>query len=329
MKKAILVVISVISVILIAVCATVWFFLTHRPSASAYKLSSFSLEHDTDNIFSSKISDHLLVRIDGEIREYRPNGRYSTLDINAKIKSAYPGKRTMTAWYIDTNNCLYYFEAIKETLVLEDVKSFSVGSGGYAAVLNDGDIFFWDSKSEKPLCVGNVPNAEKITLGYEFGHNYALVLDAEKQVYECMFPDNENSPIDFKKIDELRSVEDIHSGNGSIAVTKSGEVRFWIDSFDSGRKSPYMDSPSDIERRCNELDLIKFSLTPAFCVGCSKNGEVFFWGSDFFRKSNDKSERFVMSPERILSITDADDVFAGARAIYIKSGTTFNVIDSV
>lgn len=328
MKKVILVAISVISVIII-VCATVWFFLTHRPSASGYKLSSFSLEHDTDNIFSSKISDNLLVCIDGEIREYRPNGRYSTLDINAKIKSAYPGKRTMTAWYIDTNNCLYYFEAIKETLVLEDVKSFSVGSGGYAAVLNDGDIFFGNSKSDKPLCVGNVPNAEKITLGYEFGHNYALVLDAEKQVYECVFPDDEISSFEFKKIDELSSVEYIYTGYGNIAVTNSGEAYYWLDSFGAGRESLYIDSPSAIEQKCNELGLIRFSLTHSFCVGWSKNGKVYFWGEDIFRNSNNKSIKYVDSPEQIRSIAEADDVFSGSRAIYIKSGTSFNVINPV
>lgn len=329
MKKVIFIVISVISAILIAVCAVVWFFLTHRPSASDYELSSFSLEHEPDNIFASNVSDNLLVCIDGEIREYRPSGRYYTLDINAEIKSAYPGERTMTAWYIDTNDHLYHFEAIKETLVLEDVKSFSVGAGGYAAVSGNGDVYFWNSESDKPLCIGNVPNAEKISLGYTYGYYYALVLDAENQVYECVFPDDESSSFEFKKIDELKSAKAIYSGYGSIAVTNSGEVRFWLDSFGSGRKSPNIDSPSNIERKCNELGLIKFSLAHSFDVGLSKNGEVYFWGEDHFRNPNDKSIKYVDSPERIRSIAEADDVFAGLRTIYIRSGTTFNVINPV
>lgn len=327
MKKVILIVISVISVIFIAVYAIVWFFLTHRPSASDYELSSFSLEHEPDKIFASKVSDNLIVCIDGEIREYRPDGSFYTLDITAKIKYAYPDERII--WYIDTNDCLYRFEAAKETLVLEDVKSFSIGVGGYAAVSNDGDIFFWNSKSEEPLCVGNVPDADNISLGYNYGYNYALVLDTENQVYECVLPDDESSTVEFKKIDELRSVEDIYTGYGNIAVTKSGEVCFWLDSFGSGRKSPYMDLPSAIEQKCNEFGLIKFSLTPSFCVGWSKNGEVYFWGEDRFRTPNDKSIKHVYSPERIDFIAGADDVFSGSSVIYFKSGTTINIIKYV
>lgn len=318
MKKLFLIVISVI-----AVCTAALLFLKHMKYEGGYDSSSFSLEHEPDNIFVSKASDNLLVCIDGEIREYRPNGNYFTLDINAQINSAYPDKGTI--WYIDTNNCLYHFESIKETLVLEGVKSFSIGSGGYAAVSNDGDIFFWNSKSEKPLCVGNVPNADKISLRY----NYALVLDTGNQVYECVFPDEESSPFEFKKIDELKSVKDIYSGYGSIAVTKSEEVYYWLDSFGTGNKSPYIDPPSSIERKCNELDLIKFSLNPEFCVGCSKNGEVYFWGEDRFRNPNNKSIKYVISPERIDFITDADDVFSGSSVIYIKSGATINVIKYV
>lgn len=324
MKKVILIVISVI-----AVCAAVWLFLTHRPSASDYELSSFSLEHEPDSFFASKVSDNLLVCIDGEIREYRPNGRYYTLDINAQIKSAYPGERTMTAWYIDTNDHLYHFEAIKETLVLEDVKSFSVGAGGYAAVSGNGDVYFWNSESDKPLCIGNVPNAEKISLGYTYGHYYALVLDAGNQVYECVFPDDESSPFEFKKIDELKSVEDIYTGYGNIAVTKSGEVHYWFDSFGSGRESLNIDSPSAIEQKCNKLGLIKFSLTHSFCVGSDKNGKVYYWGRDCFRNPNDKSIKYVDSPERIKFITGADDVFSGSSVIYFKSGTTIDVIKNV
>lgn len=322
MKKVILIVFSVI-----AVCAAVWLFLTLRPSASDYEPSSFSLEHEPDSIFASKASDNLLICIDGEIREYRPDGRYFTLDINAQIKSAYPDERK--TWYIDTNNCLYRFEAVKETLVLENVKYFSIGSGGYAAVAGNGDVCFWNSESEKPLCIGNVPNAEKLSLGYTCGHNYALVLDAENQVYECVFPDDESSPFELKKIDELKSVEDIFSGYGNIAVTNSGEVHYWLDSFGSGQKSPYMDSPSDIEQECNELGLVKFSLSHSFDVGLSKNGEVYFWGEDRFRSPNDKSIKYVYSPERIKFITGADDVFSGSSVIYFKSGTTIDVIKYV
>ena len=327
MKKVIFIVISVISAILIAVCAVVWVFLTHRPSASDYELSSCSLEHEPDNLFASNASENLLVCIDGEIREYRPDGRYYTLDINAKIKSAYPDKRK--TWYIDTNNCLYRFEAGKEALVLEDVKYFSIGSGGYAAVSDNGDVCFWNSESEKPLCIGNVPNAEKISLGYTCGHNYALVLDAENQVYECMFPDDEISSLEFTKIDELKSVKDIYTGYGNIAVTEPGEVHYWLDGFGSGYESPYIDSPSAIEQKCNELGLIKFSLTHSFCVGWRKNGEVYFWGEDLFRNSNNKSIKYVDSPEQIRSIAEADDVFSGSRAIYIKIGTSFYVINPV
>lgn len=327
MKKVIFIVISVISAILIAVCAVVWFFLTHRPSASGYELSSFSLEHEPDNIFASNVSDNLLVCIDGEIREYRPSGRYYTLDINAQIKSAYPDERKI--WYIDTNNCLYCFKDAKDILVLENIKSFSVGAGGYVAATNDGDILFWDSKSEKPLYVGNVPHAEKIALGYEFGHYYVLLLDAGNQAYECVFPDDEISSFEFKKIDELNSVEYIYTGYGNIAVTNSGEVYYWLDSFGAGRESLYIDSPSAIEQKCNELGLIRFSLTHSFCVGWSNNGEVYFWGEDLFRNSNNKSIKYVDSPERIRSIAEADDVFAGPRTIYIRSGTTFNVINPV
>lgn len=319
MKKVILIVISVI-----AVCAAVWLFLTLRPSTGGFEPSSFSLEHEPDNIFASKVSDNLLVCIDGEIREYRPNGRYFTLDINAQIKSAYPDERK--TWYIDTNNCLYLFETVKETPVLEDVKYFSIGSGGYAAVSDNGDVYFWNSESEKPLCIGNVPNAEKLSLGYTCGHNYALVLDAENQVYECVFPDDESSPFEFKKIDELKSVEDIYTGYGNIAVTNSGEVHYWLDSFGSGYESPYIDSPSAIEQECNKLGLINFSLTHSFNVGLSKNGEVYFWGEDRFRSPNDKSIKYVDSPERIKFITGADDVFSGSNVIYFKSGTTIDVI---
>lgn len=324
MKKVIFIVISVIAAFTAGLV-----FLTHRPSASDYDPTSFSLEHEPDSIFASRASDNLLVCIDGEIREYRPDGRYFTLDINAEIKSAYPDERTMTAWYIDTNDHLYHFEAVKETLVLEGVKSFSIGAGGYAAVSGNGDVYFWNSESEKPLCIGNVPNAEKISLGFSYGHYYALVLDAENQVYECVLPDDESSTVEFKKIDELRSVEDIYTGYGNIAVTKSGEVCFWLDSFGSGQKSPYMDSPSAIEQKCNEFGLIKFSLTPSFCVGWSKNGEVYFWGEDRFRNPNDKSIKHVDSPERIEFITGADDVFSGASVIYFKSGTTIDVIKYV
>lgn len=322
MKKVILIVISVI-----AVCAAVLVFLTHRPSASDYEPSSFSLEYEPDNIFASKASDNLLVCIDDEIREYRPDGRYFTLDINAEIKSAYPDKRK--TWYINTNNCLYHFEAGKETLVLEDVKYFSIGSGGYAAVSGNGDVFFWNSESEKPLCIGNVPNAEKISLGYTYGHYYALVLDTENQVYECVFPDGDIVCDEFKKIDELKAVEDIYTGYGNIAVTKSGEVHYWFDSFGSGRESLNIDSPSSVEQKCNELGLVKFSLSHSFDVGLSKNGEVYFWGEDRFRSPNDKSIKYVDSPERIKFITGADDVFSASSVIYFKSGTTIDVIKYV
>lgn len=318
MKKVILIVIS-----FIAVCTATLVYLIHWINQSSYASSSFSLEHEPDNIFVSSASDSLLVSIDGSIREYNPDGSYSILGINASINFAYPDKGKV--WFIDTENSLYRFESGTCTLVLNDIKCFSIGSSGYAAVSSDCGIFFWDRNSEKPLCVSNVANANKITLGKD----YALVLDTEGQLYECVLPDDKSCPFVFEKIDILDLVEDIHSGYGSIAVTKSGEVYYWVDSFDSGHEIPYIDSPSAIERKCNELCLIKFSLTPAFCVGCSKNGEVYFWGDDYFRKSDNKSDRSVVSPERMRSIIDADDVFAGAHAIYIKSGTTFTAIDSV
>ncbi len=318
MKKVALIVIP-----FIVVCTVALVCLIHMISRSSYDSSSFSLEHEPDNIFVSSASDSLLVSIDGEIREYDPDGSYSILGINAQINSAYPDKGKV--WFIDSNNGLYKYESSNSTLVLNGIKSFSIGAVGYAAVSSDGDIFFWNRKSETPLCVGNVPDADKI----ELGKNYALVLDTECQLYECVFPDDESCPFVFKRIDTLELIEDIHSGYGNIAVTKSGEVYYWVDSFDSGHKIPYIDDPSAIERECNELCLIKFSLTPSFCVGCSKNGEVYFWGDDHFQKSNNKSQRYVSSPERMRSIIDADDVFAGAYAIYIKSGTTFTAIDSV
>lgn len=332
MKKIILIVLAII----VAGCAAVLALMLYRPSASDFDPSSFSLEHEPDNIFASKKSDRLLVCIDGEIREYRPDGIYYTLEIDldiAGIKSVYPDERTMTAWYIDTNDRLYHFVATEATPVLENVKSFSVDGGGCAAVLNNGDVYFWNSKIENPLCMGNVPNAQKIAFGYEYGHGYTLVLDAEGQVYECVLPNDMNnlleSEIEFKKIDELNSVEDIYAGYGNMAVTTSGEVHYWLDSFGSGRINPNIDAPSDIEQRCNELGLIKFSSSPEFCAGYNKNGEVYFWGTDRFRNPNDKSVKFVGSPERIKCIKGADDIFAGSGVLYIKTGTTITVLKNV
>lgn len=336
LKRAVITGLTVIGIIIIAGCAALLAFLLYRPSASDFDPSSFSLEHEPDNIFASDRSDRLLVCIDGEIREYRPDGIYYTLEIDrdiAEIKSVYPGERTMTAWYIDTNDRLYHFVATEATPVLENVKSFSVDGGGCAAVLNNGDIYFRNGKNENPLCVGNVPNAEKIAFGYEYGHYYALVSDAEGQVYECVFPADVSGSrefeAEFKKIDELNSVEDIYAGYGNIAVTKSGEVHYWFDSFGSGRKSPNIDAPSDIEQKCNELGLIKFSSSPEFCAGYNKNGEVYFWGTDRFRNPNDKSVKHVSSPERIKFIKSADDIFAGSGVLYIKTGTTITVLKNV
>lgn len=318
MKKVVLIVIP-----FIVVCTVALVCLIHMISRSSYDSSSFSLEHEPDNIFVSSASDSLLVSIDGEIREYDPDGSYNILGINAKINSAYPDKGKV--WFIDSNNGLYKYESSNSTLVLDDIKSFSIGAVGYAAVSSDGDIFFWNRNSETPLCVGNVPDADKI----ELGNGYVLVLNTWNQLYECVFPDDDRGSFEFSKIDRLELVEEICSGYGNIAVSRSGEAYYWVGSFGSERKIPYIDDPSDIERKCNELCLKKFSLTPAFCVGCSKNGEVYFWGKDFFRKSNNKSQKYVSSPERIRFITDSDDVFAGAHVIYIKSGTTFTAIDSV
>lgn len=317
MKKVFLV------VFLFVFCSVVLGFVIHLLNQSSYDLSGFSLECEPDNIFVSSASDSLIVSINGDIREYKPNGSYSILDINANINSAYPDKEKV--WFVDTENSLYSFASGKSTLVLNDIKSFSIGTSGYIAVSSDCDIFFWDRNSENPLCVSNVANADKIALG----NNYALILDTEGQLYECVFPDDKSYPFVFEKIDELELIEDIHSGYGSIAVSKSGEVHYWIDSFDSGHKIPYIDSPSAIEQKCNELLLTKFSLSPAFCVGCNENGEIYFWGEDYFRKSNDKSVRFVLSPEQMRSITGADNVYTGSHTIYIKDGTVFNVINAV
>lgn len=294
-----------------------------------YDIVKFSVEQEPDGVFSSRHYDKLFMIVDGEIRSYDQNGTYDTWDIDIDVREIFPCKDEL--WLIDRNNDLYRYSSGESTLVLNDVVDFTVGYKTYVAVSGSGELYVWgensymlregEGYSEEPVLVENISNAEKMVIG---NHN-ALLLDKNGQLYECPILENE-SQRGFEKVEGLEPIWDIYSGYGNIAVAASGKTYYWFEGFNSGAVNPYLDDTSVIESICDELGVKSYSPGAHFWAACTERGEVCWWGDDEFRKSYDKSIHSVGSPEKLPHIKNAENVYSGAFAMYIKSGTDFYIV---
>lgn len=324
MKKALIITACCLVVIGIGICLLVF--------RDRYDIVKFSVEQEPDGVFASMdSSDDLFMIVGGEIRSYDHNGSYDTWDIDIDVREIFPYKDEL--WLIDRNNDLYRYSSGESTLVLNDVVDFTVGYKTYVAVSGGGELYVWGENSymlragkgysEEPVLVENICNAEKIVIG---NHN-ALLLDKSGQLYECPILENE-SQRGFEKVEGLEPIREIYSGYGNIAVAASGKMYYWFKGFNSGAGNPDMDVPV-IESRCEELRVKNYSPGGHFWAGCTERGEVCWWGDDTFRKSYDKSIHPVMTPEKLPHIKNAENVYSGAFAMYIKSGTDFYIVRNV
>lgn len=307
------------------------------------KFMMFSLENEPDGIFSSSFTNDLFVITDGELTVYDENGNSKKMSTTYKLKSVFPANDII--WAIDIENNLYSIDSKskKSTFVLSDVIDFSSGSGSYAAIIENGDLYVWGenkdyilgvgekSNIEEPILVSNIHKLKKVYLG----STYSLLLDERGQVYECGLVDYKKSEKDshtpiyvkeFQSIDELENIRDIVLGYGNVAIKNTDEIYYWFSGFKSNKKNPYVGDLSEISAYCERANIINYSSGLEFYLGISDNGEVYYWGWDIITKATRKEEKIAMYPTKIKQIKNAEAVYAGRNIGYVKKGKSIIVL---
>jgi len=303
----------------------------------------FYLENEPDVIFSSSFTNDLFVITDGELTVYDENGNSKKMLTTYKLKSIFPANDTI--WVIDIENNLYSIDSKskKSTFVLSDVIDFSCGSGSYAAIIENGDLYVWGentdyilgvgekSNIEEPFLVSSVHNVKKV----ELRNRYALLLDEHGQVYECDLVDYKKSEKDsstpgyvkeFQSIDELENIQNIISGYGNIAIKNTGEIYYWFSGFKSNLKHPYVGDLSEISAYCERANIMDYSTGLMFYLGINGSGEVYYWGVDIITKATRKEEKIARYPTKIKQIKNAEAVYAGRNIGYVKKGKSIIVL---
>lgn len=295
------------------------------------KKNTFTIPAETNAVFSSPTSNHLILLIKGNINVLTDDGKITEYPTDYEVE--YVSFNNDEALLIDSKSNLYrYSFKNKESFgpLLGNVCHCDISLNSYAAVTKDGELYVYGDNHYAQLGIKEEYATEFRKIEYlndvkavDLNGDISVALTAQGEVYQCglIYYDKEKKPVvfsEFKRIKELSNVTKVYSHMGNIAVKVSGDVVYWNRklNMDTEESMQFPDN-INISDFCSQNDMTDYSPGGVFNACIDSKGAVYLWGEDITEKKS-LAKTTIDLPTQIYQSERIDSIYSGYNVIYLK-----------